>query len=77
MVVLNLHFSKLLSPEYPSGGERGSFLGSSHQSTLGRGTGEFSHQSIFSGENGGYFFFSFLLNGARMRTGVVLLLLGH
>ena len=54
---LNLHFSKLISPEYPSGKEQGRFLVYSHQSILGRGTGEFSHQSIFSGENGGYFYF--------------------
>ena len=54
---VNLHFSKSFSPEYPSGKEQGSFLVCSHQSILGRGTGEFSHQSIFSGENGGYFYF--------------------
>ena len=63
---VNLHFSKLISPEYPSGKERGSFLVYSHQSILGRGTGEFSHQSIFSGENGGYFYFDLLFNESKI-----------
>ena len=44
---------------------------------LGEERGNFLTRVFFRGRTGDISIFSFLLNGARMRTGVVLLLLGH
>ena len=68
MVVCGSTLAIIFSPEYPSGGERGSVSGFSHQSILEGGTGEFSHQSIPSGGNGGIVFSIFSLHGSRKRT---------
>ena len=62
-MVCSSTLANIFSPEYPSGGEQGSFSGFLTRVSFEGGTGEFSHQSIPSRGTGGKLLLYFLFMG--------------